>query len=84
MGRKSDLTDVSKPLRTDKEKKDALANIDINNYASKYHFFPDLPQDAILSSLKNNNWRHACLFHISRCKMSNFILGSDFKYVGFY
>ena len=31
--RKSDLTDVSKPLKT--EKKDALANIDINNYASK-------------------------------------------------
>ncbi|XP_041368189.1 protein PRRC2C-like isoform X2 [Gigantopelta aegis] len=34
MGRKSDLTDVSKPLRSEKEKKDALANIDINNYAS--------------------------------------------------
>lgn len=31
--KKSDLTDVSKPLKT--EKKDALANIDINNYASK-------------------------------------------------
>lgn len=33
--KKSDLTDVSKPLKSDKEKKaDALANIDINNYAS--------------------------------------------------
>ena len=32
--RKSDLTDVSKPLMK-VEKKDALANIDINNYASK-------------------------------------------------
>ena len=36
MGRKTaDLTDVSKPLKTEKEKKDALANIDINNYASE-------------------------------------------------
>lgn len=34
--RKSDLTDVSKPLRAEKERKDALANIDINNYASQY------------------------------------------------
>ncbi|ESP04907.1 hypothetical protein LOTGIDRAFT_229985 [Lottia gigantea] len=32
--RKSELSDVSKPLPTEKEKKDALANIDINNYAS--------------------------------------------------
>ena len=33
----SDLADVSKPLKSEKEKKaDALANIDINNYASKY------------------------------------------------
>lgn len=34
--RKSDLTDVSKPLKSEKEKKDVLANIDINNYASKF------------------------------------------------
>lgn len=39
LGRKAaDLTDVSKPLKTEKEKKDALANIDINNYASKCVF----------------------------------------------
>ncbi|XP_052823701.1 protein PRRC2C isoform X3 [Octopus bimaculoides] len=31
--KKSDLSDVSKPLKSEKEKKDALANIDINNYA---------------------------------------------------
>ena len=30
----SDLSDVSKAPKTEKEKKDALANIDINNYAS--------------------------------------------------
>ena len=36
MTKKSDLTDVSKPLKSEKDKKDALANIDINNYASKY------------------------------------------------
>ena len=31
----ADLSDVSKPLKSEKEKKtDALANIDINNYAS--------------------------------------------------
>lgn len=35
VGRKSDLTDVSRPLKPEKEKKDALANIDINNFASK-------------------------------------------------
>ncbi|XP_025111993.1 protein PRRC2A-like isoform X2 [Pomacea canaliculata] len=34
VGRKSDLTDVSRPLKPEKEKKDALANIDINNFAS--------------------------------------------------
>ena len=35
----ADLSDVSKPLKTEKEKKtDALANIDINNYASKWCF----------------------------------------------
>ena len=33
---KSDLTDVSKPLKAEK-KKDALGNIDINNIASKWH-----------------------------------------------
>lgn len=39
LGRKAaDLTDVSKPLKTEKEKKDALANIDINNYASEWIF----------------------------------------------
>ncbi|KAL4218896.1 cell differentiation [Mactra antiquata] len=32
--RRGDLTDVSKPLKVEKEKKDALANIDLNNYAS--------------------------------------------------
>lgn len=32
--RRGDLTDVSKPLKAEKEKKDALANIDLNNYAS--------------------------------------------------
>ncbi|KAK3602381.1 hypothetical protein CHS0354_011217, partial [Potamilus streckersoni] len=31
--KKNDLSDVSKPLKIEKEKKDALANIDINNYA---------------------------------------------------
>ena len=33
--RKGDLSDVSKPLKAEKEKRDALANIDINNYAGK-------------------------------------------------
>jgi hypothetical protein len=41
--RKSDLTDVSKPLKMDKDKKDALANIDINNYASKLGFSVPVP-----------------------------------------
>ena len=31
----SDLSDVSKPLKTEKEKKNALADIDMNNYAGK-------------------------------------------------
>jgi len=31
--KKSDLTDVSKPLKREKKKEDALANIDLNNYA---------------------------------------------------
>ena len=30
----SELSDVSKPLKTEKEKKNALADIDMNNYAS--------------------------------------------------
>lgn len=33
-GRKADLSEVSKPVKVE-EKKNALANIDINNYASK-------------------------------------------------
>lgn len=32
-GGKKDLPDPSKPIKTEKEKKDALANIDINNFA---------------------------------------------------
>lgn len=35
-GKKSDLTDVSKPLKSEEKRTSALANIDINNYASKY------------------------------------------------
>ena len=35
MKKNSELSDVSKPLKPEKEKKDALANIDINNFASK-------------------------------------------------
>jgi hypothetical protein len=34
----SELSDISKAQRQDKEKKDALANIDINNFASKILF----------------------------------------------
>jgi hypothetical protein len=46
-GRKADLSDVSKPVKVE-EKKNALANIDINNYASKI-FIPIFKQVVIKS-----------------------------------
>lgn len=41
MNKKTEISDVSKTVKTEKEKKDALANIDINNIAGKkkkFHF----------------------------------------------
>ena len=61
--RKSDLTDVSKPLKVEKERKDALANIDINNYASKY-FCVIIQGDR----LKSNFFSIQCLMQINQEK----------------
>ena len=62
--RKSDLTDVSKPLKVEKERKDALANIDINNYASKYFCVILLLKQG--DRLKSNFFSIQCIMQINQ------------------